>query len=82
VVKIDRSFVQKVTTDRGSKSIVEAVCGLAKQLGMRVVVEGIETEEQRDAIQSMGADKAQGYLFGRPEAVETLLPRLRKAKAA
>jgi EAL domain-containing protein (putative c-di-GMP-specific phosphodiesterase class I) len=79
VVEIESSFAQNVTTDRSSKAIVEAVCGLAKRLGMRVVVEGIETEDQRDTTRSMGADKAQGYLFGRPESVETLLPRLRKA---
>ncbi|HWG04489.1 MAG TPA: EAL domain-containing protein [Beijerinckiaceae bacterium] len=79
MVKIDRSFAQNVTTDNNSKSIVEAVCGLAKRLGMLVVVEGIETEDQREAIRAMGADKAQGYFFGRPEPATTLVPRLQKA---
>ena len=46
-VKIDRSFAKNVTTDTPSRSIIEAVCGLANRLGLHVVVEGIETEEQR-----------------------------------
>lgn len=80
-VKIDRSFAKNVTTDTPSRSIIEAVCQLARRLGLRVVVEGIETEEQRDEVQRLGADSAQGWLFGRPEAAETLMLRLAKGAA-
>ncbi|HEY4773697.1 MAG TPA: EAL domain-containing protein [Xanthobacteraceae bacterium] len=78
-VKIDRGFAQHVTTAGPSRSIIEAVCQLARRLGLRVVVEGIETEEQKREIELLGAEQAQGYLFGRPEPAETLMPRLTRA---
>lgn len=66
-VKIDRSFAQQVTKEGPSRAIIEVVCQLAHRLGMQVVVEGIETAEQRQEVQRLGAEQAQGYLFGRPE---------------
>ncbi len=78
-VKIDRSFAENVTSDTPSRSIIEAVCQLARRLGLHVVVEGIETEEQRREVVKLGAEQAQGYLFGRPEAADVLMPRLLKA---
>ncbi len=73
-VKIDRTFAQHVTSNGPSRSIIEVVCQLADRLGMRVVVEGIETEHQRREVEALGAEQAQGYLFGRPQAVEQLTP--------
>jgi len=78
-VKIDRSFAKNVTTDTPSRSIIEVVCQLARRLGLRVVVEGIETEEQRDEVQRLGAEQGQGWLFGRPEPAENLIRRLARA---
>jgi diguanylate cyclase (GGDEF)-like protein len=78
-VKIDRSFAKNVTTDTPSRSIIEAVCGLANRLGLRVVVEGIETEEQRQEVKALGAELAQGYLFGRPETLDNIMPRILRA---
>ncbi len=71
-VKIDRTFAQHVTSNGPSRSIIEVVCQLADRLGMRVVVEGIETEHQRREVEALGAEQAQGYLFGRPQAVGQL----------
>ncbi len=68
-VKIDQSFSRNVNVDEASKAIIEAVCQLARRLSMNVVVEGIETEAQRMAVQLLGAQRAQGYLFGRPEPI-------------
>jgi diguanylate cyclase (GGDEF)-like protein len=65
-VKIDRSFAEHLTTDNTSRSIIEVVCQLAVKLDMKVVVEGIETEAQRREIVALGAEQAQGWLFGRP----------------
>lgn len=65
-VKIDRSFAQNVTQDESSRFIIRAVCDLAHRLGMHTVVEGIETEEQWIALKLLGADKIQGYFFGKP----------------
>lgn len=79
-VKIDRTFARHVTTDNPSRSIIEGVCQLARRLGLQVVVEGIETDDQRVEVRRLGAEQAQGYLFGRPQAVEQL--RFSEQKAA
>ena len=71
-VKIDRAFAQNVTSNGPSRAIIEAVCQLADRLGMRVVVEGIEDELQRRAVELIGVEQAQGYLFGRPGPVENI----------
>lgn len=68
-VKIDQSFSRDVHVNEASKAIIEAVCQLARRLSMTVVVEGIETDQQRIAVQLLGAQRAQGYLFGRPESM-------------
>ena len=73
-VKIDRSFAEHLTSDSSSRSIIEVVIQLASKLGMRVVVEGIETEAQRREIVALGAEQAQGWLFGRPKPVSALTP--------
>jgi diguanylate cyclase (GGDEF)-like protein/PAS domain S-box-containing protein len=66
VVKVDRSFVSGCPEDRECVAIVQAVSAMAYTLGLRVVAEGVETEEQRDALASMGVDSAQGFHFSRP----------------
>ncbi len=71
-VKIDQSFARDVHNSEAPKAIIEAVCQLARRLQMNVVVEGIETEQQRIAVQLLGAQRAQGYLFGRPESLSTI----------
>jgi EAL domain-containing protein (putative c-di-GMP-specific phosphodiesterase class I) len=52
--------------NRECLAIVQAVSAMAYTLGLRVVAEGVETEEQRDVLASMGIDAAQGYYFSRP----------------
>jgi diguanylate cyclase (GGDEF)-like protein len=71
-VKVDRSFAQSVTFNANSEIIIEAVCSLSRRLGMSVVVEGIETAEQMEAVKRLGAERAQGFLFGRPGPVERM----------
>jgi len=65
-IKVDRSFTAGLGTDPQCERIVEALTGLGHGLGVDVVVEGVETEQQREILTSMGAEHAQGYLFGRP----------------
>jgi diguanylate cyclase (GGDEF)-like protein len=65
-IKVDRSFTAGLGTDPQCERIVEALTGLAHGLDVDVIVEGVETEHQREMLASMGAEHAQGYLFGRP----------------
>lgn len=65
-LKIDQSFVRRITTDPGSAAIVRAVTRLASDLGLAWVTEGIETREQWQAIQQFGPGYGQGFLFARP----------------
>jgi diguanylate cyclase (GGDEF)-like protein/PAS domain S-box-containing protein len=65
-IKVDRTFTAGLGRDEQSERIVEALTGLGRGLGVDVIVEGVETEEQRGALVSIGAEHAQGYLFGRP----------------
>ena len=65
-IKVDRSFTAGLGRDEQSERIVEALTGLGRGLGVDVIVEGVETEEQHGALVSIGAEHAQGYLFGRP----------------
>ncbi|WP_420797539.1 putative bifunctional diguanylate cyclase/phosphodiesterase [Azospirillum doebereinerae] len=66
VVKIDKLFVQSLTTDRNDQIMVRSTIDLAHELGYRVVAEGIETAEVYDWLRAHGCDIGQGYLMSRP----------------
>ncbi|MHB1486086.1 MAG: putative bifunctional diguanylate cyclase/phosphodiesterase [Acidimicrobiales bacterium] len=66
VLKIDRSFVQGVATDRQSRALVAAVVRLATGMGLTAVAEGVEEPVQADVLRELGCPFGQGYLFGRP----------------
>ncbi|MGH9304350.1 MAG: EAL domain-containing protein, partial [Acidimicrobiales bacterium] len=65
-IKIDRSFVSRITEDPTSHSVVEAILLLADRLGQSVIAEGIETREQAMSLQDLGCPVGQGYLYARP----------------
>ncbi|SOB78313.1 PAS domain S-box-containing protein/diguanylate cyclase (GGDEF) domain-containing protein [Marinobacter sp. LV10R510-11A] len=65
-VKLDRSFVEKTTTDRSIAAIVQGVITMAHHMDLIVVAEGIETREQQEDLARRGCDILQGYLFARP----------------
>lgn len=65
-LKIDQSFVRSSETDASSPAIVSAICGLARTLGIKIVAEGIETQEHCDLVEAAGCHFGQGYLFDRP----------------
>jgi diguanylate cyclase (GGDEF)-like protein len=66
ILKIDKSFVDGLSTEVEGSPIVGAVIDLAHDLGMTVVAEGVETEDQLTELRRLGCDHAQGYLFSRP----------------
>jgi diguanylate cyclase (GGDEF)-like protein len=71
-LKIDRSFVADLGVNGDAMAVVDAVIRLAHALGLRVVAEGVETERQRDILQTLGCDEFQGYLFARPMDADRL----------
>jgi diguanylate cyclase (GGDEF)-like protein len=66
VLKIDRSFIERLAEPDGTRPIVEAVIAMARHLGLQVVAEGVETLEQQQILQQAGCQGFQGYLFARP----------------
>lgn len=72
-VKIDRSFIENIQTDDRSLVLLSGVTHLAKELGLNVTIEGVETERQRDAlIENVHVDQMQGFLFGRAMPAEDI----------
>ena len=71
-LKIDQSFIQNVTENSDDASIAEAVISLGRSLGLQVVAEGVETDEQKQFLHQQQCDKAQGYLFSHPVSAEQM----------
>jgi EAL domain-containing protein (putative c-di-GMP-specific phosphodiesterase class I) len=71
-LKIDRSFVSRMDRDPETQEIVRIIVMLAHGLGLRVVAEGVETEEQSDLLKQIGCELAQGYLFSKPASSERI----------
>lgn len=69
-IKLDRSFIVEMVDSVEDRALVRAVAALGRDLGMRVLAEGIETEEQATAVRELGCECGQGYLFGRPMAAD------------
>ncbi|MHA6250416.1 EAL domain-containing protein [Oceanobacillus sp. CAU 1775] len=65
-IKIDRSFIRELATSVDNQKIVEMIIELGHQLGLLVVAEGVETEEQLDILRSIQCDRFQGFLFSKP----------------
>jgi EAL domain-containing protein (putative c-di-GMP-specific phosphodiesterase class I) len=77
VLKIDQSFVHRITGDPDDAPIVRAIIDMGKNLKQRVIAEGIETEEQLAFLRSHHCAEGQGYLFSRPVAAAQLADLLR-----
>jgi EAL domain-containing protein (putative c-di-GMP-specific phosphodiesterase class I) len=79
-LKIDRSFVKDITSDNQDRSIVNTIITLAESVGMSVLAEGVETEEQLEILIKNGCKRFQGYLFGSPIPVKKLNEILKELK--
>ena len=75
-LKVDRSFVQRLESDSKEHSMVAWSLSIARQLSLRAVAEGVETQEQWTALQDLGCDECQGYLFSRPLPADQFLSLL------
>lgn len=75
-IKVDRSFVAEVTSDPTSRAIIKTTVDLCRNLGISCVFEGIETEQQLDALLGLGGTVMQGYLFGRPMTEDMVIEQL------
>ena len=75
-LKIDRSFISPITEDGGNTEIVETIMMLARNLGMKVIAEGIETEAQIKQLKRLNCEGGQGYYFSRPLCFEDVQPFL------
>ena len=71
-LKIDRSFITKMTRSDEDAAIVRAIVTLAKTLDLRITSEGIETSDQHAQLSALGCDFGQGYFFDRPMSAEKL----------
>ena len=81
-VKIDRSFVSGAEHDAGAQALVRAIIGMAQALGLEIVAEGVETQEQSTWLRGLGCHLQQGYLFARPMPAQALPGFLRSAPEA
>lgn len=66
VLKIDRCFIGEITTSHADETLVEAILAMSQRMGIRVVVEGVETKKQLDKVRDMGCDEIQGFYISRP----------------
>jgi EAL domain-containing protein (putative c-di-GMP-specific phosphodiesterase class I) len=78
MLKIDRSFTQRLGNQDGTESIVRAIIAMAKTFNMQVVAEGVEFEEQIESLRELNCDYLQGFLLSRPVEPK-FIPSLVKA---
>ncbi|MBT8228231.1 MAG: EAL domain-containing protein [Dactylosporangium sp.] len=76
IIKIDRSFIDGITTESENSTLTEAVVSLGRSLRLQTVAEGIETPEQSARLRALGCDYGQGFLFARPVRAEDIEPML------
>lgn len=78
ILKIDMSFIRKLEENPKTKSIVRSIIGMAHELDIKTVAEGVETEEQLNFLKENGCDYIQGYYYSRPLPEEEFIAFLEK----
>jgi len=82
ILKIDRSFIRDITLDRDDTTIVKTILAMSQALNLRVIAEGVETQEQNDFLTELGCAEGQGYLFARPMPSDDLITFFRERECA
>jgi EAL domain-containing protein (putative c-di-GMP-specific phosphodiesterase class I) len=77
VIKIDKSFIDKILVQDNQRQIIQELIAMCHKLGLIVVAEGVEHEEQRQYLLEAGCDLMQGYLYSKPVIEELALQKLR-----
>ena len=77
-IKVDRSFVSQMVENPTSATVTEAIIALARSLGLRVVAEGVETQQQSALLKDHGCDECQGYYYSKPIPAKTLVAWYRR----
>jgi len=75
-LKIDQSFVRNIGITDSDATIIQTIIGMANNLGMDVIAEGVETQQQRDFLEHLGCMLYQGYLFSKPVPLEEFILQL------
>lgn len=75
-IKVDRSFITNIVTDTKDEAIIMSILLLCQKLNREVIIEGVETKEQKEKLTSLGCKFAQGYYFGKPVPAEELTAHL------
>lgn len=82
VLKIDRTFISDITTNEADRKLTAAAIAMAHALNLKVVAEGVETQEQADCLSQLNCDFGQGYLFGKPIPADEFRHLLKQHKAS
>jgi len=76
-IKIDRSFVRELPENTEDRAIAQAIIGMGKALGLTIVAEGVETNEQQEFLRELACDEIQGFLFSKPVVADRIAELLR-----
>ena len=80
MMKIDMGFLRNFYSNKKTKSVLKSIVSMAKEIGMQTLTEGVETEEIFEFLSSIGCDRIQGYLFGKPMPKKEILERIKNGE--
>lgn len=81
-LRIDRAFTREIGESMDATEITLTILAMANQLGLKVIAEGVETEEQAEFLRRHGCHEFQGYLYGHPVPADEIAPRLQAQRTA